>query len=163
MEVEAQLLIEVVPVIDYSVRGLCQQPYPNHPKGCPNYDKRATCPPQAPLLGQVLDLQHPIYLVYNRFDLASHVRRMFEKHENWSQRQLECCLYWQGTARKQLKRGLARAREELYRHHLNWVTLTVPEACGVNVSATMLQLGIELEWPPRQYAYQVALIGRSRQ
>jgi hypothetical protein len=32
-------IVQVNPVIDYSVRGLCVKPYYNHPKGCPNFIK----------------------------------------------------------------------------------------------------------------------------
>jgi len=35
----------------------------------------------------------------------------------------------------------------------------VPEAMGVNVTETMKRVGIELEWPPVNVAYQIALAG----
>jgi len=168
-----EALLRVEPVIDYSVRGLCVRPYPNHPKGCPNFDKRGTCPPDAPTIGQILDLQRPVYLVYNRFDFGAHVEKMRAKHPDWSQRQLENCLYWQGTARKRLKKKIYVARLKIFEvlsrpavippaQGFRLEVLTVPEACGVNVTATMQKIGIQLEWPPVEYAYQVALIGVRR-
>lgn len=39
------------------------------------------------------------------------------------------------------------------------VAIYVPEACGVDVTATMKLIGIDLEWPPVNVAYQVALVG----
>ncbi|HUS88307.1 MAG TPA: hypothetical protein VMW91_02880 [Desulfosporosinus sp.] len=41
----------------------------------------------------------------------------------------------------------------------NWKTTYCPEAMGVNVTATMKNLGIELEWPPQNVVHKVAIIG----
>jgi len=81
---------------------------------------------------------------------------MRTKHPEWSERQLACCLYWQGTARKQLAE---RIKEFLKGQDEHLVVLRCPEATGVNVTATMKTLGIELERPPVIMAYQVALAG----
>jgi predicted metal-binding protein len=150
--------------IDKSVRALCLTPYPGHPKGCPNYNKRNDCPPKVDLVEQVLDLEKQVYVVYNRFHLAEHVQTLKRKHPKWSQRQLECCLYWQGKARKQLREQVGDLLYQLY-HFSTYgpgsepTVLYTPEACGVDVTATMASLGITLEWPPRTYTYQVALVG----
>lgn len=146
----------VTPVIDNSVRGLCVRKYRGHPRGCPNFGKRDTCPPKAPLLARVLDLNEPVHCVWNRFNLAAHVNNLNVAHPDWSLYQLRNCLYWQGTARKQLHR---RISEMVKRLRFDPVILTCPEACGVNVTATMKSIGVELEWPPKQFAYQVALMG----
>jgi len=45
---------------------------------------------------------------------------------------------------------------------LCWRRTFSDEANGVNVTATMKKIGIELEWPPREYAYQVAVLGRKK-
>ncbi|NIN69704.1 MAG: hypothetical protein GTO63_34475, partial [Anaerolineae bacterium] len=71
---------KVIPVLNPEVRDLCTRPYHGHPKGCPNYGKRPSCPPAAPLLGEVLDLDHAVYAVWNRFDFAGHVARMRARH-----------------------------------------------------------------------------------
>lgn len=150
--------IEVVPRLDLHVRTICQRRYPGHPKGCPNWGKRHTCPPQAPLLGDLLDLDRPVYCLHNCFDLASHVARMRKRHPDWSERRLRCCLYWQGTARKQLRVKVDAFLEK----HPGHLTVFVPEACGVDVTATMRSIGIELEWPPVSTVYQVALVGNPK-
>ncbi len=142
-------------VIDKSVRTLCYRPYPLHPKGCPNYGKKETCPPKVELITELLDLSKPVYVVWNVFDLASHVERMKEAHPNWSQRQLHCCLYWQPKARKILRKEI----EGLGLWLLGKRILFVPEACGVNVTATMASIGEILEWPPVTKTYQVAIVG----
>lgn len=146
----------VNPVVNHSVRSLCRAPYPNHPKGCPNYNKRDDCPPSVPVIGSVLDFADDIYVIYNRFDFGAHVAKTKRKYPGWSQRQLECCLYWQGTARKQL-RDEVRIFTTL--HGFARQILFCPEACGVDIGGTMSQVGVELEWPPRKYTYQVALAG----
>lgn len=145
----------VAPVIDLSVRGLCVAPYEGHPHGCPNFSKRPTCPPAAPLWGDVYDLTKPTYAIINQFDLAAHVVRMMADHPNWSYRQASCCLYWQGTARKELHTGI----ETFKIIHPGYTVEECPEAMGVDVTKTVAQLGIILEWPPRELVYKVALAG----
>ena len=128
---------------------LCVRPYPNHPKGCPNFKKKLGCPPNIGLFRET----YKTYTIYNIFPFGEHVRRMETKHPEWSERQCECCLYWQGTARKQLKDQIKLFGQEFSRFVLHMT----PEALGVNVTATMEQVGIILEWPPKEYTYQVAL------
>lgn len=148
----------VIPVIDYSARVACTRAYPGHPHGCPNYGKRPTCPPAAPLFEDAFDISKPIYAVWNFFDFERHVARMRYRHPAWSQRQCECCLWWQGTARAALRRRIMHFRRMIT--EAPYMTVTeCPEAMGVNVTATMAQAGEVLEWPPKKYAVQVALAG----
>lgn len=147
---------EVEPVYDPSVRYLCQRRYSGHPRGCPNYGKKAGCPPKAPLFYDVLDAQRPIYAIWNDFALGEHIARMREKHPSWSERQLACCLYWQPRARLYLRRHV---HYFLLSGEGKMRVLWCPEAAGINVTATMRRAGVELEWPPRKIAYQVVLVG----
>jgi len=152
---------EATPVYDLSVRGLCSRAYPNHPKGCPNWRKREDCPPKAEPLPDLLDLDKPVFAVWNVFDLAAHIQKMQGKHPGWSWRQLVNCLYWQGTARKQLRAEIeVFLGTQPYLSH--WRVLTCPEACGLNVTETMKALGHTLEWPPKTKTYQVALVGNPK-
>ena len=151
----------VKPVIDLSVRQLCYQPYPNHPKGCPNYGKRDTCPPQRPTLSNILDLTKSILAVWVSFNLAAYRVRMLKKHPDWSRRQLDCCLYWQGGVDKQLGKEMRYnlARYPLFDNAKKLISIYVPEATGVNVTETMKNAGVELEWPPENKVIKVAFIG----
>ena len=149
------MAVLVMPVIDHSVRGLCRKPYPLHPKGCPNFSKCDRCPPKAPFYDQVYDLTKPVYAVVNEFDLAGHVERMKIANPTWSERQLYCVLYWQNTARKQLESKITRCLVDLP----GYMAERTPEAMGVNITATLLTAIIGLEWPPRRFAKQVALLG----
>lgn len=146
---------QVAPILDTSVRGLCTRRYHGHPKGCPNFNKKAGCPPGAPLFADVFDLGKPVIAVWNVFDLGAHVEKMRAKHPDWSWAQLTCCLYWQGTARKALREEIAAALRANPGTHAE----ACPEAMGVNVTATMASLGIVLEWPPVRHTVQVALLG----
>ncbi len=151
------------PVVDKGVRGLCIKPYRGHIDGCPKFRVDPICPPTALLIDDAIDLSRNVYCVWNKFNLGEHVARMKVKQPDWSVFQLECCLYWQSKARKQLRIRLAavvaRLTCNLEVGSPSMVVLTRPEANGVNVTATMRSIGIELEWPPKLFTYQVAIVG----
>ncbi len=151
-------IIQVNPVIDNSVRGLCVKAYPGHKKGCPNYNHKNGCPPKSKIFTDVYDFDQPIYAIVNRFDLDEHRSRMRTLHPSWSQRQLDCCLYWQPKARKDLWKGIINFIKE---HPEYWVT-ACPEAMGIEVTKTLEAVSINLEWPPDKYSYQVALAGKPK-
>jgi len=152
----------VKPVVDLNVRRLCVRPYPGHPHGCPNHGKKQGCPPTVPTLDHVLDLERPVWAVWNAFDFKSYLNRMRTMHPGWSYRQLACCLYWQRGARKKLEAEIAKFFSKT-KHWAMQRVLECPEATGVNVTAMMKVIGIELEWPPTTVAYQVALVGTMKQ
>lgn len=135
------------------MRGMCQLPYPNHPKGCPNYNKKNSCPPNC----QIFNLQPPYYAIINEFDLASHVARMYELHPKWTERQAYCCLYWQPKARKKLKEEIILFKRQNPALSVN----TCPEGGGVNVTETLALAGVTLEWPPLSVVRQVAIADSS--
>lgn len=135
---------------------LCQLPYYNHSNGCPNYNKKKGCPPRAKPIGHIMDLKKPVYVIWNYFSYGAHRRRMRKKHPDWSPHQVRCCLWWQPKARKQLEEEIKKFSSEVLSKFL---ILRVPEAHGVNITATMKKVGIELEWPPKTKTYQVALAG----
>jgi len=152
-----QYFVEVIPVIDLGMRKICTQAYPNHPKGCPNYNKSPKCPPQLPRIDQMLafNIKQPVYAIFNKYDFKAHCDRMRVKHPKWTKRQVECCLYWQGTARKNLRE---KTNAFIWKHP-HYSIISCPEGAGVNLTETMKRAGIELEWPPVNYTYQIALAG----
>lgn len=152
---------QVTPVINHAVRGLCVKPYPLHAKGCPNFGKKDGCPPAAPRLEDSFDLSLPTYVIWNAFPIGEHVRAMRTKHPEWSERQLYCCLYWQPTARKALEDEIQKFLNGSRLVAARFVT-RCPEAMGLDVSATMSSIGITLNWPPQELAYQVAFAGVER-
>lgn len=155
MNIELTDVTIVKPVIDPRVKSFCRLPYPGHPHGCPNFNKRAICPPRAPRFDKLVDITRPVYCIVNRFDLRAHAEIMKTRHPDWSEAQIYCCLYWQGKARKQLRLKV----DSFLQNHPGYIALYCPEGSGVDVVATVAQIGIEFEWPARSYAYQVALAG----
>ena len=149
---------KVKPVIDRDMGKLCVKPYSNHKKGCPNYNKKKGCPPKCKDIDEILDFNKDIYVIYNKYDFGSHVERMSEKHSDWSKRQLECCLYWQGTARKRLREKIVVFRSL----HPTLFIVACPEVSGTNLTATMEKIGIKLQWPPEKFTYQIVLAGERK-
>ena len=114
------------------VRDLCSKPYPRHPKGCPNFGTRDSCPPKAKLFHDYYRKDKPVVLIYNIFEFGKHVERMRHLHPDWSDAQAGCCLYWQGTARKKLREYIDQ----------------------------FLQFNSEfLQWSPKTLTYQIAVAG----
>ena len=151
-------LFQVDPIINPRVRSYCRLPYPGHPRGCPNFGRRDICPPKAPHFEKIVDIDASVYCIVNKFDLKAHADVMRARHPDWSEAQIYCCLYWQGTARKHLRHKMQQFLSE----HAGLTAIYVPEAHGVDVTATMASIGECLEWPPRNVAYQVALAGAAR-
>lgn len=142
-------------IIFYSekVQDLCKCHYPNYPKGCPNYGKKETCPPQAKLINYILDLNKRVYLIWTDFDVGKHARRMKKKHPHWSEKQMYCCRYWQSTARKIHKEEIEKLQEK-YKFKK---VIRSPEGNGVNVFGLMKKMGVVLEWPPRKITRVISL------
>ena len=134
---------EVKPILNYNVISLCRHPYYNHKNGCPNWNKKEGCPPKVKMYDKVYDLSKPIYIIYNEFDLKSHIDNLKIKYPIWSIHQLKCCLYWQPKARKQLDKQISEFKKQFPEYVID----KCPEAKGVDLSATMKTLGIDLEWP----------------
>jgi hypothetical protein len=159
----------VTPVIDMSMRSLCIYPYYKHPKGCPNYGKKEICPPKIGYFQDVFDDKYDIWALWAEFDLATHVKQMRMKHPTWSYRQLSCCLYWQGTVRAFLKQKADEwveqhaAKHPKVRDIQGFTYTTCPEGMGVNVTATMRNIGVVLEWPPKKIVRKIYLVGVLRQ
>jgi hypothetical protein len=142
-------------VVDYRAREWCKLPYPDHPKGCPNYGKKPACPPNAPLINEFIDLNKTIWFVVVKFNLGEHTKRMRIKYPNWSDRQARCVLYWQPRVNKRLK-YLCKSYSEGIE---NSVYTTCPEAMGVNVIQTSKTLGIPIHSRPKDVVYKIGLIG----
>lgn len=148
----------VTPILlDCAPGELCRRSYPGHKNGCPNYGKRPTCPPKAARWTIETIARYEWYAVWIEFELGAHVARMQDRHPDWSQRQCECCLYWQGTARARLRAAIveylrATPFSRVIKVH------SVPEAHGCDVTATMATLGVALEWPPKVMTHHVAIV-----
>ena len=144
-------------VIDYRAREWCKLPYPDHPRGCPNFGQRASCPPEAPLVENHFDLSQPVWLIAVGFDLQHHIGRMRVKHPNWPDRQARCILYWQGSVNKEL-----RSLTQYLVEGTGRIYTLCPEAMGVQVIKTASRAGVPIRPRPTDYVYKVALAGEPR-
>ena len=144
-------------VIDYRAREWCKLSYPLHPRGCPNYGRKDTCPPTVALIPDFVDLNRHVWLVAIEFDLASHVQRMLDLHPKWSDRQARCVLYWQPRVNKMLREDVQTFST------LAGATYTLcPEAMGVDVIKTARKCGIPIKAQPTDTVYKIALMGYPR-
>jgi hypothetical protein len=99
------------------------------------------------------------WVIYNEYDLGAHVAKMQAAHPDWTRRQLVNCLYWQPQARKALKNEIERFVEAMGDNNNMLCITRTPEAMGVNITATMADIGIYLQWPPVDKTYQIAMAG----
>lgn len=150
-------IIDVTGKLDITMdaREWCKLSYPGHKNGCPNYGERETCPPKIKTIYECFDLSKQHWLAVVSFDLAAHVERLKEIHPDWSERQLFCCLYWQGSVRKQLK----ELCEDFVKNKSEICFSNCPEAMGINVFTTLSKFDVKLTKNPKNIVYKVALIG----
>lgn len=123
------------------VQDYCKLPYPGHKYGCPNYGMKDHCPPKVGLIDTYLDINKPLYLVIEEFDLTQHIQRMLTLHPNWSDRQARCCLYWQKGVRNKLKERVKLVMDILG----TTAYTTIPEGMGCQMYTTCLHSGLKLE------------------
>ena len=142
--------------VDYACRSYCTNPYPNHPKGCPNFGKHKECPPQAPLVRDVFDFNKELLFITEEFNLSAHVEKMQRKHPHWSMRQCKNLLYWQGGVRKRLKE---KTEEYIENGRRGQIYTLIPEAMGVMVINTAIKAGIPIEKTPNFRVVKIALVG----
>jgi predicted metal-binding protein len=150
----------------------CTLPYPDHPKGCPNYDKNPLCPPHSSLMHSKLNGFRYFYLVYGKFQLKRYIEQMRERHPTWSHRQASCVLYWQGSVKKHLKNRLkqiAQANTDI-RFYLfssgsgfkekifGQSKIYSMEAAGIDVFRTLKANGIAFEVKPRRFVLLVNML-----
>lgn len=151
-------------IVSKRIQGMCLLPYPGHKAGCPKYGT-SKCPPNTPLANKIINPSELIFIIYTKYDLASHIRTMKRRNPNWTDRQLRNVLYWQASARKfhfeetvPKAIGVIRTRY-IIKHRL--VLIRVPESHGVNLHVMMREVGIKLNWPPVKYTYLISLVGIS--
>jgi len=145
-------------VINFKAMGpWCRLPYPDHPKGCPNYGKKETCPPfSKPFYALV---KPPFYLVIYNFDLEAQVLRMKKRHPEWSERQCRNLLYWQKGVTKKLRE---EANSFIQTNEKDLILLKVPESNGVNLFLTCENIGIKLEKNPQKIVKKMMIIGHRK-
>jgi predicted metal-binding protein len=149
-------------VVDKRTVLLCWKPYRGHARGCPNWKRKAGCPPGVRPIRFLIDLERSVYVAVNEFDLEAHCRMMAARHPGWSPAQCTNIRHWQATAWREWRKGFA-----LWRADNSWASELLPldcaEAARVNLTATCKTAGIVLEWPGHledfRIVRQVVLLG----
>lgn len=150
----------------------CKLPYPNHRKGCPNYNKNPLCPPKAKYMIDILNKYFNFYLIYAEFNLKKQKERMLNLHQHWSDKQAGCLLYWQNSVKKILKHQINKIcrknrNKTLYLFscgsgfkgtELNQKTIYSMEAGGIDVFKTLKNNYIDFELKPKNKVILATLL-----
>lgn len=141
------------------VQEYCKLPYDGHPKGCINYGKKKTCPPQQPFRKDVLENYSTFVLALASFDFKKYKQEMKKLHPLWSEKQLANVIYWQNSVKTLLKNKLREySFEEIFGAGSGFWGRPSMEAVGINVFHTLKLNGIPFEMKPKDKIVMVALM-----
>ena len=149
------LLGPITPIMLENRVRACQTAYANHKKGCPKFGKCPDCPPKARPFEKVY-APGMVRIAVVIFDFESYVKMRRKDQPNWTMKALRNPRHWQGHLRAEMRQQLANiplADDEKVD--------TNPEARGINVTATCAAAGLEIEWPPKKFVCQVAMIAKT--
>jgi len=104
-------------------------------------------------------VEPPLFIVVQNFDLEAHVKRMKERHPEWTDKQCQNLLYWQKSVVKKLKE---KATAFLESQSDDLILLEVPEANGVDLFKTCENIGIFLERNPKKIVRKMMIIGKRK-
>lgn len=139
-------------------RKWCQLPYPDHPQGCPNYGKKALCPPVAPYMKERLKRYSFFELNWVEFDWQGYKQWRKSQHPEWTERQASCCLYFQGSLKSMLLKQIEKKRGVFVLGCGSGFAGTQSmESAGIYVFQTLWNNGIEIEVKPKTKIILVCL------
>ncbi|MBQ6285549.1 MAG: hypothetical protein IJK67_04495 [Bacilli bacterium] len=145
-----------------SPRSMCIRPYPGHKDGCPNYGKLPTCPPDIPsMYDQIFDTSN-VYAVVTKFNLKEYFDKRRANRPDLPEGQITNIRNWQPIAIKENDYAIC----EFYKENPNlsdYVSTRLLECMGVHVIDTMKEVGIELKFPVKDYAYRVAFAAKTNE
>lgn len=147
-------------------RKWCAIPHEDNPEGCPNCER---CDSEYPNFESFFDFSAykkihnyridssdpDIYLIIRPFDLLGWSKAMILEHRNMSETQARNSRYWQGGVMGALKRDC----EAFCKENLNYITLRIPEATGVNLFATCRHHDFILEKNPKNTVNKMMMVG----
>ena len=142
-----------------SPRSMCIKPYKNHKYGCPNYGKLKTCPPNITCMyDQIFDISD-VYAVVTKFYLEEYFKKRREKRPDLDEGQIRNIRIWQPIALKENDLGI-KEFYEFYPSKSNYVATRLLECMGVDVVNTMKNVGVDINFPVKDYAYRVSSLAR---
>ncbi len=143
-----------------SPRSFCIRPYKNHPKGCPNYGIKDTCPPHVKgMYDEIFDARE-VYAVVTKFDLEKFFDERRKKLPMLAEGQIRNLLVWQQKAVRENNDALRRFYENNPEKQ-DFVSTRLLECLGVDVVGTMKEVGIDLKFPVEDYAYRIAFLAKT--
>ena len=142
-------------VYDMRAKDWCKLPYPNHKKGCPNYNKNPDCPPQSPNIEEFIKINRKKWFIVECFDLEKHRNKMKKKHPEWTDKKCNCLLYWQKGVRKRLIEKCIK----FISGNKDLIYTLLPESMGVHVFNTAKSIGIPIKRNPNKKVFKIALVG----
>lgn len=171
-------------VFDRQVQTYCNNPKFR----CPNYDHSWACPPIAPYLKEKISQFNKFYLIYYKYDLNRYVNDIKSKFSDLSEEEIrndfyrkefmrdhvedeihdfiknyiehsnEIFILWDGYCRICSKQGISCTYEsETPCRYADQIRYSM-EAVGIDVTKTVSNINIDIEWPPINYAYRFGLI-----
>lgn len=131
----------------------CRLPYPDHPLGCPNFNKRRDCPPKSEYF---LDVFKPeVKIAYLNFDFEEYLNWRKGIHPNWTERALRNPRHFQRHLDAVLRKNIKGSKISE-----TFIPVYNAEAMGVNIHKTCSVVGINLQWPPKDRMYRIALLAK---
>ena len=142
-----------------SPRSMCIKSYKNHKYGCPNFGKLPTCPPNIPCMyDQVFDISD-VYAVVTKFYLEEYFDKRRKNRPDLAEGQIRNIRVWQPIAIKENDYAIS----EFYQENLdkyNYISTRLLECMGVDVINTMKEVGLEIKFPVKEFAYRVAFVAK---
>ena len=130
----------------------CRLPYPDHPLGCPNFGKKKGCPPNVDYFLDVVEPEVKIAYLYFNFEEYLNWRR--SNHPDWTERALRNPRHFQRHLDAVLRKNIKALEIS------DFIPVYNPEAMGVNLHKTCSSVGINLQWPPKDRMYRIALLAK---
>ena len=142
-----------------SPRSRCIRPYKNHKRGCPNFGRLLTCPPRIPCMyDQVFDIRD-VYAVVTKFYLDEYFAKRRENRPDLPEGQIRNMRVWQPIAIKENDYAI----RDFYLENpskVDYVSTRLLECMGVDVVKTMEEVGLEIKFPAKEYAYRVSFLAK---
>jgi predicted metal-binding protein len=148
----------------FTTKCFCTIPYKNNKYGCPNYNKRPTCQPQAPYLESIKTEFKKFYLVYAEFDLKTYSDYIRFKHPTFTDDQTHNNRFYQNSVKKLLRIEIERVKDSNRSFKILgcgsgfYNDICSMEAVGINVFDTCKNNNIILDKNPKDKVVFVCLL-----
>ncbi|MHA1669231.1 MAG: DUF2284 domain-containing protein [Promethearchaeota archaeon] len=171
-------------IFDPQVQTLCNNPKFK----CPNYKHSWACPPIAPYLEKEVSYYYKFFLLYYKYHLNNYVNEIKSKNPKMSEVKIRTNFYQKEFMRDHLENEITKFLKNYKAPYKNYLILwdgycricskegklctyddEIPcrypdqirysmEAVGIDVTKTVSNLNLDIEWPPLEHTYRFGLI-----